>query len=475
MATGDCEMVTGHTTRRTFLRHGGLGASAIALQSMLPAEDTGSSRTEKTRQTGAAGGVGARSVIFLFMSGGPSQVDTFDPKPELGRLQGKDVPDLIARTVPAIKRAGLKNLMASPWKFGRHGESGLEVSELLPNIARHADDLCVIRSMQHRNPVHGPGECVALTGTSVGDRPSIGAWSLYGLGEATENLPAFVAMNLNTDGMQFPQAAGWREGFLPSRFQGTVVDPATGVRHVTMPKGASPSGRRSKLELIEWFNRRHLDSVGPHSELEARVRSYETAFRMQVAAPELFDLSKESASTIEQYGVGAAGKQGVGRGCLLARRMVERGVRFVQVRVGGWDAHGNIKGNHSKMAAMTDAPIAALLADLKQRDLLKSTLVVWGGEFGRTPTMEGRGKGRDHSPAGYTVWMAGGGVQGGQVIGRTDPLGYVATERPVSPHDFHATILHALGLDANRLTYRHHGRDEVPTVFGGDAVTEVFG
>ncbi len=451
--------------RRHFLKHTGLGAGAIAMQSMLHADD--GVATPHFQPT-------ATNVIFLFMAGGPSQVDTLDPKPLLGKLAGQDVPESIARHVPAIKRAGLRNLMASPWKFDRHGEAGLEVSELLPQVARHADDLCVIRSMQHRNPVHGPGECVALTGTGLGDRPSLGAWSLYGLGAMTEDLPAFVAMNLHTDGMQFPQAAGWGEGFLPSRFQGTVVDPTQGVRHVAMPAGTTSVQRRAKLDLIHWFHRRHLDSVGNHGELEARLQSYETAFRMQVSAPELFDLSEESQATLSLYGADQKTTETFARSCLLARRMVQRGVRFVQIRVGGWDAHGNIKANHTKMAQITDRPVAALLTDLKQRGLLESTLVVWGGEFGRTPTMEGRGNGRDHSPAGYTVWMAGGGVKGGQVIGQTDPLGYVATERPVSPHDFHATVLHALGIDANRLTYRHHGRDEVPTVFGGQAIREVF-
>lgn len=456
--------------RRKFLLRSslgaGLGTGAIAFESLLRAEDADAKIVHHPPT--------ASSVIFLFMSGGPSQVDTFDPKPELARLSGTDVPEGIAKRVPKIQRAGLKNLMASPWAFQQHGESGIPVSELLPNTAKHVDDLCVIRSMCHNNPVHGPGECVALTGTSAGDRPSIGSWSLYGLGSANENLPAFITMNLHTDGMQYPQAAGWGPGFLPSSLQGTVVDPAKGIRHVAMPPGTTADERRQQLELIRWFNERHLRQSGNSSELQARLESYETAFRMQTSAPELFDLASETERTHQLYHLNHADRKHVGRACLVARRMVESGVRFVQVRVGGWDAHGNIKGNHTKLASRTDAPIAGLLEDLKRRDLLKSTLVVWAGEFGRTPTMEGRGNGRDHSPAGYSIWMAGGGVRGGQIIGATDPLGYVATERPVSPHDFHATILHALGLDANRLTYNHHGRDEVPTVFGGEAVREVF-
>lgn len=454
--------------RRDFLA-AGLGAGSLAARSLMAAEsgaeDPGGSHFAPT----------AKSVIFLFMSGGPSQVDTFDPKPELARLAGGDVPDSLAAAVPRIARAGLKNLMASPWEFRRHGESGIPVSELLPEIAKHVDDLCIVRSMQHRNPVHGPGECVALTGTGAGDRPSIGAWSLYGLGSETANLPAFVSMNLHTDGMQYPQAAGWGAGFLPPRFQGTVVDPISGIRDTAMPAATTGAARREQLRVLDSFNRRHLESLGAHSELEARIRSYEMAFRLQTAAPELFDLSAESSRTREAYGLETSPTKQTGRGCLLARRMVERGVRFIQLRVGGWDAHGNIKGNHERMCALTDGPIAALLSDLKQRGLFESTLVVWAGEFGRTPTMEGKGGGRDHSPAGYTVWFAGGGVKGGQIIGQTDPIGYVAIERPVSPHDFHATILHALGLKADKLTWNHHGRDEVPTVFGGKPVLEVFG
>lgn len=451
-------------TRRSFFKYGGIGA--LAFHGLLNAT---AGRPAHLRAR-------AKSVIFLFMSGGPSQVDTFDPKPELARLAGKDVPDSLALSVPKIKRAGLKNLMASHWAFHEYGQAGIPVSDLLPETAKLADELCIIRSMSHRNPVHGPGECVALTGSGAGDRPGVGAWSLYGLGSETRDLPGFIAMNLHTDGMQFPQAAGWGNAFLPARFQGTVVDPSRGIRDVAMPAGVDVSQRRQELDLIKWFNRRHLDSLTEHSELEARIRSYEMAFRMQTAAPELFELEQESNTTKALYGLDRAECRNVAQGCLLARRMVERGVRFVQLRVGGWDAHGNIKGNHTRMAARTDRPIAGLLADLKHRGLLDSTLVVWAGEFGRTPTMEGRSNGRDHSPAGYTTWFAGGGVKGGQVIGETDPIGYVAVERPVSPYEFHATILDALGLDSDRLTYTHNGLVDTPTsVSGARPVREVFG
>jgi hypothetical protein len=450
--------------RRRFAISCSLGAGSLALRSLL-ADDVNERHHPAT----------AKSVIFLFMSGGPSQVDTFDPKPELAKLAGKDVPESIARHVPKIKRAGLKNLMPSPWQFNRYGDGGLPVSDLFPATAKCADDLCLIRSMTHRNPVHGPGECVALTGTGTGDRPSLGAWSIYGLGSQARQLPEFIAMNLHTDGMQHPQAATWGPGFLPSHYQGTVVDPTRGIRNVNMPAGVSSRQRQDEIEAIQGLNRRFLESIGRHSELAARIRSYEVAFQMQTAAPELFQIDAESKQTHQLFGLEQAETKTVGRACLLARRMVQRGVRFVQIRVGGWDAHGNIKANHQKMAARTDRPIAALLEDLKRTGLLASTLVVWGGEFGRTPTMEGRGNGRDHSPAAYTMWLAGGGVRGGQIVGETDSLGYTVTDRPVKPQDLHATILHALGIDAERLVYDHHGLQETPLgVTGGAAVTDVF-
>lgn len=456
--------------RRSFLTTGGIGLGSVALRSLLAAEHSFADKSLQPHHPPTA-----KSVILLFMAGGPSQVDTFDPKPELARLAGRDVPESIARNVPPIKRAGLKNLMASHWEFHQHGESGMPISTLLPETARHADDLCVIRSMTHRNPVHGPGECVALTGTGAGDRPSLGAWSIYGLGSQTDQLPAFITMNLHTAGMQHPQAAGWGPGFLPAHLQATVVNPTTGIRDVRMPSGTSLERRRRELEVIRGLNSRFLESISEHSELDARIRSYEMAFRMQTAAPELFELTAETPHTQRMYGMEDKTSQAVGRACLLARRMVERGVRFIQIRVGGWDAHGNIRGNHEQMAGRTDGPIAALMTDLKQRGLLDSTLILWAGEFGRTPTMEGRGKGRDHSPAAYSVWLAGGGVRGGRIIGETDPIGYTVTDRPVKPQDLHATVLHSLGLNSEKLIFDHHGLQETPLgVLGGAPVMEAF-
>ena len=458
--------------RRTWLQHAGHLAGSVAVCSLASQESVTAAPAKTDR--GPHFEPTARSVIFLFMSGGPSQVDSWDPKPQLADLHGKDVPDSLARNVPRIKRAGLHNLMASPFKFQQHGESGIPVSELFPATAGCVDDLCVIRSLHHRNPVHGPGECVALTGTGLGDRPSFGAWTVFGLGSENQNLPSFITMNLNTSGMQYPQAAGWGAGFLPASHQGVVVDAKRGVQDIAMPQDVTVGERRRQLELIDWFNAQHLHRLPEDSELEARMRSYQMAFRMQTAAPELFGLEGESDVTTAMYGLGNATTHSMGHACLLARRMVERGVRFVQIRFGGWDAHSGLVANHTKMASMTDGPIAALLNDLKQRDLLSQTLVVWFGEFGRTPTMEGRGKGRDHNPAGYTVWLAGGGVRGGQVIGATDDIGYVPVERPVRPSDLHATLLHALGLDQHRLAFPHNGRDEIATVLGGDVVREVF-
>jgi hypothetical protein len=416
----------------------------------------------------------AKNIVWLFMAGGPSQVDSYDPKPALAKLHGQDVPASIAETLPRLKEASLFNLMPSPYRFRQYGESGLPVSNLFPATARHIDRLCVIRSMQHGTPVHGPGECVALTGTALGDRPSLGAWVSLGIGTQNHSLPGFIVMNLLTSGMQYPQVAGWGPGFLPAQHQGVVVDPVKGISDLKLPEGTSNEMRQRQLSLLDFLNRRHVESLGRHSELEARIQSYRTAFRMQTHAPELLALERETAGTQHRYGMLDDPTKATGRSLLLTRRMVERGVRFIQVRIGGWDAHGNLKSNHDGMAAKTDRPVAAFLEDLDQRGLLDETLVIWGGEFGRTPTMEGLGNGRNHNPLGYTVWLAGGGVKGGQAIGATDELGYAAVERPVSINDFHATLIYALGIDQHQLVWPHHGRDEIPTNLGGQVLHEAF-
>jgi hypothetical protein len=413
----------------------------------------------------------ARSVIFLFMGGGPSQVDTWDPKPLLRRLHGGSVPESIARSIPRIARAPLHDLFASPYRFVQRGQSGIPVSEIFPNIGSCVDDLCVLRSCRHDSPIHAPAEYLATTGTQVGDRPSLGAWVLYGLGSENQNLPGFIVMKAGETG----RAPAWSAGFLPAQYQATQVEP-TGIPNVALPEGTRPEHRQAQLDLIADLNRHHLEHQPAPSELEARIRSYELAFRMQTAAPEAFDLTRETKATKELYGMNASATQEFGTMCLLARRFVERGVRFVQLRSGGWDAHGDLLANHTPQARKTDRPIAALLTDLKRRGLLEQTLVIWGGEFGRTPAAENRAAspGRNHSPSGYSMWLAGGGVRGGAIIGATDPVGYAAIERPIHPNDLHATILHALGVSQHRLVYRHHNRNELATVNGGEVIEEVF-
>lgn len=463
--------------RRLMLQESALGFGSVALTSMLLEDSLASEPHRRLPQPHHA--ATARSIIFLFMSGAPGQTDTFDPKPTLSKLDGQRVPDSIAATVPNIPRSGVESkLFGSPFSFRQYGESGIPVSSLFPHTAEMVDEMCVVRSLNHRVPVHGPGECIALTGTGVGDRPSMGAWMNYGLGSAGQNLPGFMVFLSNVTGPP-PQLPGWGAGFLPPRYQGTLVDGNKGVPYTEMPGGYTDSNRRRQLDFINEMNRRHLDRQGPDSELEARIASYELSYRMQASAPEVFELSQESTQTREMYGLDQKETAEFGTHCLLARRLVERGVRCIQLRNGGWDAHSSLTSNHLKGGKQTDQPIAALLSDLKQRGLLDTTLVVWGGEFGRTPTIEGartgNSRGRDHSPSGYTMWLAGGGVKGGQIIGATDELGYVPIERPLTPADMHATLLHALGIDQHRLAWNHNNRDEIPTVFGGEVIQDVFG
>lgn len=466
------------TNRRAMLSESALGFGSLALSALL-ADEAAADRHAQPKTERAHHAPRAKSIIFLFMSGGPGQTDTFDPKPQLERLDGQVVPDSIAATVPNIPRSGVESkLFASPFSFQQYGESGIPVSSLFPYTAKCVDDLCVIRSLNHRVPVHGPGECIALTGSGVGDRPSMGAWVNYGLGSASRNLPGFLVFLSNPTGPP-PQLPGWGAGFLPARYQGTLVDGNRGVPYTEMPAAYTEGSRRQQLDFINELNRRHLERLGPDSELEARIDSYELGYRMQAAAPEVFDLTQESKQTRAMYGLDQKETAAFGTHCLLARRLVERGVRCIQLRNGGWDAHGSLKSNHIGCARRTDQAIAALLCDLKRRGLLDSTLVVWGGEFGRTPTIEGSrtgdSRGRDHSPAGYTMWLAGGGVRGGQIIGQTDELGYVPVERPLAPADLHATLLHALGIDQHRISWNHNNRDEIPTIFGGEVIAEVFG
>lgn len=471
-------------SRRELLKKTPLGFGAIALAELLCLDGrltaTGSDLASTSQPHSRAT---ARSVIFVFQGGGPSQVDTFDPKPLLQELHGKDVPESIGKTIPKIARSPLNNLMASPWKFRPHGESGIPVSELHPELGRCVDDLCVIRSCQHDSPIHAPAEFIATTGTQVGDRPSLGAWLTYGLGSENSDLPGFVVFK--TGETIRPPAIG--TGFLPAQFQGVLVDSEKGIPNLALPPGFTRADRESQLRLLGALNREHFARSGKKdighqpdeydSQLEARIKSYELAFRMQTKAPAIFDLSQENAETQSLYGLDQKETAEYGRICLLTRRLVERGVRFIQIRSGGWDSHSDIEVEHGKKCRAIDKPLAALLIDLKRRGLLDETLVICGGEFGRTPASQrGASKpGRDHSPSGYTTWLAGGGVRGGRIIGKTDDVGYAAIERPVHPNDLHATILQALGLDQHELVYEHHNRRELVTVNGGDVVQEVFG
>ena len=417
----------------------------------------------------------ARSVIFLFMAGGPSHVDTYDPKPELTRLDGQDTPESIRRNFQASAKQGngTRKLMASPFRFRQYGQSGLPASDLVRHTARHIDDLCIVHSLQHDTVIHVPGEYVMTTGTIGGDRPSLGAWINYGLGSENQNLPGFIV--LGGGALPGGPRPTFAHGFLPSEYQGTVIQKASdGLPNLDRPRGLSREQRQSQLGLIERLNARHLQRLGEaDSELEARLRSYELAFRIQMAAPEAFDLASETDTTRRLYGMDEDTTREVGTQCLLARRLVERGVRFIQLRVEGWDSHDDLVGGHGEAAGKSDKPIAGLIADLKQRGLLESTLLVWGGEFGRTPGVEKNG-GRDHSPGGFTMWLAGGGIRGGQRIGETDEVGYTAVDRVVTPADFHATILHALGVDQHDLSFDHRGRREIATFNGGQVLQEAF-
>lgn len=468
-------------SRREMLRNSTLGFGSIALAGLLQDDGllyAGESglNAKPISAIPVPGRTGfpatAKNVIFIFPGGGPSHVDTFDPKPLLQKLQGQDVPESIAKDVPRIARSPLNNLLSSPWKFHRHGESGIPVSDLFGELGRCVDDLCVIRSCRHNSPIHAPAEFMTMTGTQVGDRPSLGAWLNYGLGSENKNLPGFIVFKTG-DTLRSPAIGS---GFLPARYQGVLVGQDEPIPNLKMPEGFTRHNRRVQLDLIGTLNRKHLKRHEGHSELEARIRAYELSFRMQTAAPEAFDVSQETAETQRLYGVGGKETDEYGRYLLMARRLVERGVRFIQLRSGGWDAHSDIVGNHGGKCRAIDRPLAALLKDLKRRGLLDETLVIWSGEFGRTPAcQQGAAKpGRDHSPSGYSIWLAGGGVKGGQIIGATDPVGYAAVERPVHPNDLHATILHALGIPQQDLFYMHHNRRELVTVNGGTVIHEVF-
>jgi hypothetical protein len=455
--------------RRHFLQASGCGFGALALAAMeqtaaaAPKVDPLNPFTPRKPDFPAK----AKSVIFLFMVGGPSQVDSFDYKPELQQLSGKPVPDSIKKALEATRHAnvfyGCKNeLLASPYKFTQHGQSGMWVSELFPHSAKYVDDLCFIHSLQADSNNHGPASYQMHTGDVRPGKASLGSWVTYGLGSENQDLPGYVAL---FDAGPLGGAANYSNGFLPTVFQPTRLrDQGTPVLDLVPPDDLA-AGQRDTLDAIRELNLAHREKRPGNNELDARIATYELSYRMQAAALDVGDLSKETKATHEAYGTEDKEKRtaSFARKCLLARRLVEKGVRFVQLYdmpdKDGWDAHDNLSGNHTPRAKWTDQPVAALLGDLKQRGLLDSTLVIWASEFGRTPMMQGN-NGRQHNAAGFTIWLAGGGVKPGQRIGGTDEIGLMAIDRPTHFRDLHCTLLKALGLDNEALSFEVQGRPE---------------
>jgi hypothetical protein len=461
-------------TRREFFTRAGSGLAGIALAGLLQRDGYAATKVvDPLAPKQPHHKPTAKSVIWLFMEGGPSHIDLFDPKPKLTELHGQPMPASFGRPITAMGTAG-NTLMASQRTFKQHGQSGLWVSDWYNHIAQHVDDLAVIRSVWADGLNHVGSVCQMNTGDILAGRPSMGAWVNYGLGSGNQNLPSFVI--LLDDREPVGGAKNWSSGFLPATFQGTQFRQGdTPILHLKSPGGITSEQQRSKIELLKDLNQQWGQDKQEDTELEARIRSYELAYQMQSSGPEAVDLTKETAATKALYGMDDPETEAFGRNCLLARRLVERGVRFVELYCGsgsGWDAHGNLEQNHSKWCRVSDKPVAGLLADLKSRGMLEDTLVVWGGEFGRTPFNE-KGLGRDHNPWGFTMWMAGGGVKGGQTIGTTDEIGLRAVEKPYHVHDVHASILHLLGLDHIRLTYMHNGRAERPTITSGQVIKDL--
>ena len=463
-------------SRRNFLQTSGLGLGWLAFLDMCQRSAAGATSNPLASKTPPWPAT-AKSVIHLFMQGGPSQVDTFDPKPLLNKLHGQHPPQSFGDE--DFQNGKFKELviLGSRRAFKKHGQSGLEVSDLLPHIAERVDDIAVIRSCYHEGFTHSQAQFLINNGWPRIGRPSLGSWILYGLGTENQNLPGFVVL---LEGGIRSGPAVYGQGFLPAAYQGTSFRPGRNpILNLSPPAGLQPEQQREFLDTLRKLNESHLESRNRDSELDARIASYELGFRMQMSAPEATDISSESEATRKLYGLDNPVSADFGGRCLLARRLVERGVRFVQVWNGNgmnaddWDGHIKCDENHQARAAQTDKAVAGLLADLKARGLLDSTLVIWGGEFGRSPTSDGGqggSDGRDHNPYGFTIWMAGGGVKGGKVIGSTDELGLRAAGDPVHLHDLHATILGLLGLDHTKLTYPYQGRDFRLTDIAGKTV-----
>ncbi|MCG8602429.1 MAG: DUF1501 domain-containing protein [Verrucomicrobiales bacterium] len=463
-------------SRREALQKMGFGFGAIAASDLLANPSALESPLAPRQPHFPAK---AKRVIHLFMNGGPSQMDSFDPKPSLQKLDGKELPDSVKNTLQRTQRNRVGTVWASPFQFSRHGESGLEISELYPNVAKHADKLCVIRSMQSEIANHSPGLLMMNCGHPVLPRPSIGSWALYGLGTESEDLPGYVV--LMPGGMPTAQSRNWTSSFLPGVFQGTHIETnAKGgemIPHLTR-EGVRTGTQRNQLGLTRFLNQRHKNLRPGDERLDSRIHSMELAFRMQSAATDAFDITNEPEKIREAYG-----NTPVGRNLLMARRLAERGVRYIQCYHGAgqpWDNHGSLIPRIKSLSRDSDQPIAALLEDLDERGMLEDTLVVWGGEMGRTSTIQKTGQkdpekwGRDHHVDGFTVWMAGGGVKGGMTYGETDDFALSVASNPVHVHDLHATMLHLLGFDHEKLTYRYSGRDFRLTDVHGSVVKEIL-
>ncbi len=475
-------------TRRHFFRECGVGLGKIALAGLLTdafAARSSALGTPTQPRSPTADPLAprqphfapkAKRVIHLFMAGAPSQLDLFDYKPQLAKLEGKPLPpSIIGGQRYAFIRPDAA-VLGPRFKFAKHGECGAELSEILPYLATVVDDICIVKSVHTDQFNHAPAQIFFNTGFAQPGRPSLGSWVLYGLGSLTRDLPAFVVMSTGS-GIS-GGSANWSSGFLPTIYSGVRLrnqgDP---ILNVSSPPGVDPRLQRDSLDLIGSFNKRRLETEGD-PEIATRIASYEMAFRLQTSAPELMDLRQETKATLEMYGADPD-KPSFARACLLARRLIERGVRFVNIYHEGWDAHSDVSGNHKKNCGDTDRASAALVKDLKQRGLLDDTLVIWGGEFGRTPMVEtnpalGRSLGRDHHPQAFTMWLAGGGVKAGLTYGATDELGFHVVENPVHVHDVQATILHLLGFDHEKLTYRHAGRDFRLTDVHGQVVMDLL-
>jgi hypothetical protein len=462
--------------RREFLRDAFCGFGSLAMADMLQRESLraasgGNALAAKPPHMEAK----AKAVIFLFMAGGPSHVETFDPKPLLNQLDGQPRPKEFGEAKYQFVKADAK-LLGTKRTFQKYGKAGIEVSDLFPRMAECVDDIAVLRSCHGDMVVHSAAQYQLWTGRIVPGFPSMGSWVCYGLGSESESLPAFVVMP-DPDGALEAGQPMYGNGFLPAVYQPTMFRPGNRpVLNLDLPAGVSLDQRRQTVDLIRKLNEATLDPAD--NEFNARVTAYDLAFKMQTEAPEVLDINNEPQETRDLYGVGKEPTHDYGRRCLLARRLVEKGVRFVCVVSGGgpgnlqWDAHDDIEENHLRMAAQTDQPVAALLQDLKRRGMLDSTLVLWGGEFGRSPEAQG-GKGRDHHNLGFTMWLAGGGIKGGQVIGATDAIGLRAVENPVHFRDLHTTMLHQLGLDQDKLNYLHLGRNERLTQLHGAVIREI--